>query len=455
MNYPSIGDYLDAQTTEGAGLWRSMTPMRPTYDPDGEATYSSGNFGVVFCATDAGANLHAIKCFTRPAVGRAEAYDRLARELPRGSDYLIAHRYLRDELSVWNCGAFGTFDLLDMEWVEGPTLHTAICQAARLGERTTLQQYYAAFLALAQWLVGSGLAHGDLKPENIIATPSGALKLVDYDAMFLPSMLGEAQREVGTPAWQHPLRPKMAFSPAIDHYPIALIAASLDALSQLPELLDRFAPTSGGLLFDPEKAVAGVDPAIELLEQYGLCGQWLELLQSPTPELPTLSQALEVGSTPKSELPWVAFAHKGRWGFRKAGSDQEIAPIFDRVLPFSEGRAAVSINNRWGYINAQGEPVGRFAFDNAWSFSQGLAVVARRKKQGYINLECQTAIPARYDRARNFSEGYAVVSLDGQYGLIDKKGSWVLAPEWEHLTNVHHKKTIGERGGEKIEVPIE
>lgn len=455
MNYPSIVDYLDALATEGGGLWRSVVPLRPTYDQQGEAIYSSGNFGVVFRAIDPQGTLHAVKCFTRPAPGRAVAYDRLARELPRGSTYLIKHHYLRDELTVWHHGGFEVFDLLDMEWVEGTTLDQAIRHTATVGDRTTLRQLHDAFVALACWLMGSGLAHGDLKPENIIVTPSGGLRLVDYDTMYLPSMAGEPQREAGTPAWQHPRRSELAFSPAIDHYPIALIAATLDALAQMPELYARFRPVSGGVLFDPEQTVARIDPAVELLAQYGLCTPWIPLLTSENPELPDLGSVLSIRSTEQPITVWVPFEHHGRWGFRRSGTEQEIAPIFDRVLPFVEDRAAVCINGRWGYLDPTGEPVGRFAFDDAWSFCQGLAVVRRRNQYGYIDPKGKTVIAARYDRARNFSEGCAVVIFQGKYGLIDRRGHWILAPEWEHLTNVHHKKTIGERGGEKIEVTIE
>ena len=453
MNYPSIGHYLDALASGQAALWRSGAPLWPTYDAAGEAIYSSGNFGVVFRAADAAGRPRALKCFTRPAAGRAEAYGRLARELPRSSPYLVAHRYWADELSVWHDGRFEAFDVLAMDWVEGRTLHTEAIEAARRADRRALERLFDNFLSLARWLVGSGLAHGDLKPENIVVASDGAFKLVDYDGMYLPSMAGEAQREAGTPAWQHPARAAMPFSSAIDHYSIALVAATLEALASLPELIDRFTPAGGGLLFDPERSVVGVDPALELLEQHGLCARWLPLLASESPELPSLAKLLTADTN--QTTPWVPFEYKGRWGFRRAGSEQTIAPIFDRVLPFAEGRAAVCLDGRWGYVDDAGEPIGRFAFDGAWSFSQGLGLVCRRGKYGFVGLDGRPAVPARYDRARSFSEGYAVAVVGGKYGLVDRTGKWAVAPEWDHLSNVHHKKTIGERAGEKIELAVE
>ena len=59
---------------------------------------------------------------------------------------------------------------------------------------------------MAAALTADDWAHGDLKPENIVADNRGRLHLIDFDAMFLPAFAGRHSPELGTAAFQHPAR---------------------------------------------------------------------------------------------------------------------------------------------------------------------------------------------------------------------------------------------------------
>ncbi len=39
-------------------------------------------------------------------------------------------------------------------------------------------------------LLSMGIAHGDLKHDNVLVTPDGKLRLIDYDSMFTPHLRG-------------------------------------------------------------------------------------------------------------------------------------------------------------------------------------------------------------------------------------------------------------------------
>lgn len=41
------------------------------------------------------------------------------------------------------------------------------------------------------WLLPQHIAHGDLKPDNIIIKSDGSIVLIDYDGMFVPVMFGQ------------------------------------------------------------------------------------------------------------------------------------------------------------------------------------------------------------------------------------------------------------------------
>ena len=53
-------------------------------------------------------------------------------------------------------------------------------------------------------------------------------------------------------------------------------------------------------------------------------------------------------------------------------------------------------------------------------------------KEGYIDWDYSILIPFKYDAAYAFAEdgSYAIVKKNGLYGVIDKKGNWILKPKF-------------------------
>ena len=120
-----------------------------------------------------------------------------------------------------------------------------------------------------------------------------------------------------------------------------------------------------------------------------------------------------------------------------------IEPQFDWVGKFSEGLAAVMIEERIGYINRNGELViePQFDYDQEIDgfeyFSEGLAVVSFQDREydsfqkGYIDNRGRLAIAPQFDQAYPFSEGIARVEvLTGnrlRYSFIDRTGKIVFS----------------------------
>ena len=100
----------------------------------------------------------------------------------------------------------------------------------------------------------------------------------------------------------------------------------------------------------------------------------------------------------------------GKWGFV---DDQDVTMItysFDEVRPFSEGLAAVRIDDKWGFVNLGGELVIPFRFDNDAVITNS-AVAENNEYKG---------APAFV-----FKEGKAWISnlKNGAKMCIDKKGT--------------------------------
>lgn len=243
MIYPSVGQYTEAiklaeQSPED--YFATMTTLRPVLGADGNPVMSGGNFAVVFKMQDqTDGKIYALKCFTRDQEGRNESYRLIADELQYvESEYLTKIQYLEKELFV-DTGTDDTeFPVLLMDWVEGETLDKYIRK--NIDDKYSLSMLAFRFSRLAMWLMPQPFAHGDLKPDNIIVRSDGTLTLVDYDGMFVPAMIGQKSRELGSPDFRHPLRTEDDFDEHIDDFSLSTILLSLKAISLQPSLLEEY-----------------------------------------------------------------------------------------------------------------------------------------------------------------------------------------------------------------------
>ena len=240
MNYPLISEYIEAIKSPEDNF-EELTNLRPVLDGDGEPIMSSGNFAVIFKMQDESTgNFYALKCFTKNQERRAEAYHQIAVELKDvDSPYLVSLRYLDKELFVDTDQTTETeFPVLLMDWVDGKTLDKYLRE--NLDDKYALELLAYRISQLAQWLIPQPLAHGDLKPDNILVREDGTLVLVDYDGMYVPTMKGQKARELGSPDFRHPLRTENDFGEHIDDFPLVSILLSLKAISLQPEFLEQY-----------------------------------------------------------------------------------------------------------------------------------------------------------------------------------------------------------------------
>lgn len=247
MRFPTVGQYIESLANP-QGLFRTLRDVVPLRNPYGELRLHAGNFSVVFkvglpvqeeaLSGMTGMGHYALKCYTRPCgrIGRVCAAVG-ALDVP----YLVRCRYLPEELYVYDeyeRGAY--FPAVLSEWVEGETLGRHVARLCGAGDREALSLLAGRFDRMALWLLQQPYAHGDIKPDNILVEPSGELRLIDLDSMFLPQFAGERSVVLGSPTWQHPLRDERCFDRDIDDYPLAILSLSLHALAAAPGLYDRY-----------------------------------------------------------------------------------------------------------------------------------------------------------------------------------------------------------------------
>jgi serine/threonine protein kinase len=149
-------------------------------------------------------------------------------------------------------GLLKTYPVLKMPWVAGQTMWAYL--AANVRKKDKLDFLARQWAALCQTLHGRGMAHGDLHPDNVLITPTGDMKLIDYDSMYVPALepLNMARVIDGLAGFQHPGNAgSKYFGLERDNFSAILIYTSILALKYDPELWD------GGR---NERIIADLDP---------------------------------------------------------------------------------------------------------------------------------------------------------------------------------------------------
>lgn len=101
-------------------------------------------------------------------------------------------------------------------------------------------------------------------------------------------------------------------------------------------------------------------------------------------------------------------------GFLDKTGKLVIPAVYDSKMPFSEGLAAVELNNKWGFIDKTGQLVIEAKYDDfpkilggGYYFTEGLCRVLLNGKFGFIDNKGDLVIPPKYDWVEPFSEGLA------------------------------------------------
>ncbi|MFK8038741.1 MAG: WG repeat-containing protein [Crocinitomicaceae bacterium] len=106
---------------------------------------------------------------------------------------------------------------------------------------------------------------------------------------------------------------------------------------------------------------------------------------------------------------------------------------FDEGLPFSEGCAVVEINDKYGMINRQGEFVIQPEFDFLGQLKNGLVPFEKNEKFGYFDQKGRVKIMEIFDEAYDFERGFARVVINNKWGVINDNGEYVFEPRYSNL----------------------
>jgi hypothetical protein len=137
----------------------------------------------------------------------------------------------------------------------------------------------------------------------------------------------------------------------------------------------------------------------------------------------------------------------GKWGYIDKTGTLTTDTKYHRARPFSEGLAAVGMQNpgskpdqplplvvakkfrgKWGYLDVTGKELIRMQFDDVSPFSEGLAAVKVGDEWGYIDSKGTIVITPQFNYASEFSGGLALVQFGDKMAYIDKAGKFIWGP---------------------------
>jgi hypothetical protein len=127
------------------------------------------------------------------------------------------------------------YPILKMNWIDGITLNEFVRK--HVDKPQVMYRLAQMWVKLSLQLRQTHMAHADLQHGNVLLVPGEkasqlALRLIDYDGMYVPLLAHSPSGEVGHPNYQHPQRLREStYNSEVDRFPHLLIYTALRCLT--------------------------------------------------------------------------------------------------------------------------------------------------------------------------------------------------------------------------------
>lgn len=263
--WPTPQDYNEAvQTPDYAFANAELRKSIPELNALGLPKPVSGSFASVYRLRSATGAQWAVRCFLRNVQNQEERYAAISDHLARHPlDCMVPFEFIQQGIRVngqW-------FPILKMQWVDGIPLLTWI--ERHLHDTAALVELQRSLKEVCQELAANGIAHGDFQHGNIFVTDNAALRLVDYDGLFVPDLESMGSAELGHRHYQHPRRKTKHYGAYLDNFSAWSIYASLHCLEQDARIWRKLGAGDECLVFRQEDYLHPADSvAFSFLEQH-------------------------------------------------------------------------------------------------------------------------------------------------------------------------------------------
>jgi hypothetical protein len=239
MLYPKRTDYLEALRRDtGCVLIPELSGARISPGLMGLPKYYSGAFAIVVPLLSEG-KTKAVRMYTMHVDDVEQSY-RVIRDYLQQSclPYFVNFAYYAEGIIIRQ----QRYPVLVMDWLTGKTLKPFIKD--NLHDKHCLLRLAYSWREMALSLRSSAIAHGDLQEANIFIEQTGfgfSLRLLDYDSLVIPALMGKKENILGVPVYQHPSRKKSNIkSLDVDIFSAFVIDFFIRVLSQYPDLWSKW-----------------------------------------------------------------------------------------------------------------------------------------------------------------------------------------------------------------------
>jgi hypothetical protein len=244
MGWPTANDYLEAVQHPPRRFSKpELKRSQALADDDGKPLAYRGKYADVYqLQGPGGMERWAIACFTQEPKGQARRYRLINDYLQRNhAPFVVETEYVEQGISVrgrW-------YPVTRSHWVDGVKLNEYVRE--HLDNPTALRALASAWLSLSQKLRRVGMAHGNLWSDTVLVEHDSdlakpILRLVDYEAVFIPALAESPPEEFGHADCQHPQRAwQKYYGPDADRFSQLVVYTALHAVAALGRgLWERF-----------------------------------------------------------------------------------------------------------------------------------------------------------------------------------------------------------------------
>ena len=171
----------------------------------GQPKPRSGNFATVYRGYRGDGSEFAVRVFNRRGDERRDRYQIVSDYLAQREVWCLVNFHY-DEKGIRSASDGKLYSLLTMDWVPGVTLFEWARDRSHEGYQQALAMGADVWLQLVRHLAENNVVHGDLQHGNVLVSAEGYFKLVDYDCLAVPELLGRKNLEIGMVPYQHPGR---------------------------------------------------------------------------------------------------------------------------------------------------------------------------------------------------------------------------------------------------------
>ncbi|MCH8923626.1 MAG: hypothetical protein IIA67_10825 [Planctomycetes bacterium] len=211
----------------------------------GQPRPRAGNFATVYRGMLPDGNSIAVRVFNLGRDERRERYEAISQYLKdRTLPCLVNFDYIESGIRSPSDGKF--YPLITMQWVQGDTIFGWLARQCQRRDAATILSAADQWVDLVDQLRRAHIAHGDLQHGNVMVDEAGRLRLVDYDCMCVPELVGRRNLEIGVEPYQHPQRgSETPLSLDLDNFSALMILTALRALAAAPDLWRKYVDEPG------------------------------------------------------------------------------------------------------------------------------------------------------------------------------------------------------------------